>query len=89
MLLLALELIFNQWRTTKGHREMGQLKDAISAKDAADLLGVTPGRIRQFALEGKLKGSKFAGLWVFSRADVEEFSKQKRPKAGRPKHETK
>lgn len=64
---------------------MDQLDGALSAKEVSEILGVTPGRVRQFVHNGQLKGRKFGSLWVFSLADVQEFAKQDRPKVGRPK----
>lgn len=59
----------------------------MDVKEVAEVLGVTVGRVRQLASAGKLKGERPGGpdrgLWVFKRADVEEFATRPR-RPGRP-----
>ncbi len=60
----------------------------MDVKEVAAALGVTVGRVRQLATAGKLKGERMGGpdrgVWVFRRADVEEYaSRPRRP--GRPR----
>lgn len=66
---------------------MGE-SDLMDVKEVAAVLGVTVGRVRQLASAGKLKGERLGGpdrgLWVFKRADVEEYARRPRS-AGRPR----
>lgn len=60
----------------------------MDVKEAAAIIGVTVGRVRQLASAGKLKGERLGGpergLWVFQRADVVAYAA--RPsRAGRPR----
>lgn len=68
---------------------MGE-SDLMDVKEVAAVLGVTVGRVRQLASAGKLKGERLGGpdrgLWVFRRADVEEYARRPRS-AGRPRKE--
>ncbi len=57
---------------------------------AADVLGVTDGRIRQFLLEGRLRGEKLPlgedeehHPWLIPKAELRRFQKVDRP-TGRP-----
>jgi excisionase family DNA binding protein len=56
--------------------------DVIDVKAAARLLGVTPGRVRQYIEGGALPAERLGDrAWMLKRADVEVF---KRPPMGRP-----
>jgi len=59
----------------------------MDVKEAAAIIGVTVGRVRQLAAAGKLKGERLGGpergLWVFRRADVVAYAARPR-RAGRP-----
>ena len=52
--------------------------DLMDVKEAAAIIGVTVGRVRQLAAAGKLKGERLGGpergLWVFQRADVVAYA---------------
>ena len=56
--------------------------DLLDVKQAAEVLGVTPARVRQLAGEGRI-GQKVGARWVFTRENLEAFAKLDRP-AGRP-----
>ncbi len=62
----------------------------MDVKEAAAALGVTAGRVRQLAQAGQLPGTRLGGpdrgVWVFRRADVEQFARVKR-RPGRPRKE--
>ena len=62
--------------------------DLMDVKEAAAIIGVTVGRVRQLAAAGKLKGERLGGpergLWVFRRADVVAYAARPR-RAGRPR----
>lgn len=62
----------------------------MDVKEVAAALGVTAGRVRQLATAGKLKGERLGGpdrgVWVFRRADVEEYARRPR-RPGRPRKE--
>jgi hypothetical protein len=59
--------------------------DAISAANAAVIIGCTPGRVRQLAREGLLRSIKIGErVWAVSRVDAEKLAL--RPAAtGRPR----
>jgi len=64
--------------------------DLLSVDEAARLIGVTSGRIRQLLSSGELRGEKFRNLiWQIRRSDAEKFANQPegpgRPRSGRPK----
>lgn len=57
------------------------LNEVVSAEQAADVLGISPGRVRVLIRAGRLPASKFAGRWVVQRDDL-QFVQERRP--GRP-----
>lgn len=58
--------------------------DALTTKQAADRLGVTPGRIRQLVLDGRLPAQKL-GRDLFIRP--EDLDRLERRRPGRPRKE--
>ena len=56
--------------------------DLVPIDEAASVLKVTPGRVRQFCREGRL-GQQIAGRWVIPRDELEQFRKIPRD-PGRP-----
>lgn len=59
----------------------------LTTEDVADKLGVTPGRVRQFVVDGRLVPEKKIGQVLFFDADkVAEFAEKPR-NVGRPKTE--
>ncbi len=62
------------------HEEGSQL---MNTSEAADLLGLSVGRVRQLAIDGKLRGERVGRDWVFVRSVVEEFARRPR-RRGRP-----
>ncbi|CAN5441273.1 hypothetical protein BH10CHL1_BH10CHL1_17920 [soil metagenome] len=65
--------------------DMTALETALTAEQAAEILGLTSARVRQFVRAGKLHGVKLAETWFFTPQAIEEFKKVPRAKAGRPK----
>lgn len=61
---------------------MENLTDRVTTKEAARILGVTDGRVRQMALKGQLRARRFGRALTFSRSEVESLRGRK---AGRPK----
>ncbi|MBT9153050.1 MAG: hypothetical protein DDT35_01277 [Firmicutes bacterium] len=64
------------------------MRGFVTVAEAAEILGVTPGRVRQFVMTGRLLpaervGRFGAGLCLFRRHDVERFGRIPRL-AGRP-----
>lgn len=58
----------------------------VTTEEAARIIGVSTGRIRQFVQEGRLTPrEKTDSDHYFKRADVEAFAKKKRERTGRPK----
>jgi excisionase family DNA binding protein len=63
---------------------MENLTDRVTTKEAARILGVTDGRVRQMILKGQLRAKRFGRALTLSRRDVESIRGRK---AGRPKKE--
>ncbi len=61
---------------------MENLIDRVTTKEAAQILGITDGRVRQMILRGQLPAKRFGRALTLSRSDVESL---RRRKAGRPK----
>lgn len=61
------------------------MDDYLTTEYAAEYLGVTPSRIRQFILENRLKSKKFGRDHLIKKSDLEVFSKSGKKKRGRPK----
>ena len=59
------------------------LRRMTSTAEAAEILNVTPIRVRQLIDQGRLKASRFNGQYVLDRAEVEQFAKIPR-KPGNP-----
>lgn len=49
----------------------------LTAKQAAERIGVTDARVRQLAIAGKLPGTKHGRDWVFDEADVDAYRREK------------
>ena len=64
---------------------MENLTDRVTTKEAARILGVTDGRVRQMILKGQLPAKRFGRALTMSRSDVESLRGRKpgRPKKGR------
>ena len=54
----------------------------VSVNEAAEALGVTPGRVRQFCRDGRL-GQQVGDRWVIPRDELNQFAKIPRDH-GRP-----
>ena len=54
--------------------------ELISLADAASIYGFTPDHLRHLAHRKRLKAKKIGGVWLTTRANVEEYieSRQKR-----------
>ncbi len=59
----------------------------LTAKQAAEKLGVNDSRIRQLISSGKLQAEKYGNLWLIEEKDLE--SVQDRKPTGRPAKEKK
>jgi hypothetical protein len=44
----------------------------VSVKDASEEYGYSESHIRNLLAQGKLKGEKFAGVWIVDRQSVQE-----------------
>jgi excisionase family DNA binding protein len=64
---------------------MEDLTNRITTREAAQLLGVSDGRVRQMILKGQLSAKRFGRALTLSRSDVETLRRRKvgRPKKGR------
>lgn len=71
-------------KETTGTGDLGQY---ITSTQAAEILGVSAARVRQFVQEGRLKAyhpEPGRRDNFFKRADVEAFDKEPRERTGRP-----
>ncbi|KKM88427.1 hypothetical protein LCGC14_1258770 [marine sediment metagenome] len=59
--------------------------DFLTVSEAAELIGVTEGRVRQLLKSGDLLGEKFGTQWVITRAEVDRFAQIPPPAVGRPR----
>lgn len=57
----------------------------LTVSEAAELIGVTEGRVRQLLKSGDLVGEKFGTQWVITQAEVKRFAKIPPPAVGRPR----
>jgi len=56
----------------------------LTTKEAADYLGLSPSRIRQFIAYGRLKSKKHGRDHLILRSDIEYFAAISRQRTGRP-----
>jgi site-specific DNA-methyltransferase (adenine-specific) len=57
----------------------------ITTKRAAELLGITPVRVRQFIQQGRLRSEKQGRDHLLEEAEVQRFDREGRRKRGRPR----
>jgi excisionase family DNA binding protein len=64
---------------------MENLNNRVTTKEAAQILGVSDGRVRQMILKGQLSAKRFGRALTLSRSDVETLRGRKvgRPKKGK------
>jgi len=55
------------------------IRDLLTYREAAEIIGVSPARVRQFVMEGRLKPIKPQREVFLDKDDVEAFAKEKRP----------
>ena len=60
----------------------------MDSRDVAEMLGVTPGRVRHLIAAGDLHPRRVGWVWVFTKSDVERYI-EKRPPRGRPRKDSK
>ncbi len=61
---------------------MGKL---YTTESAADYLHVTPGRVRQLIIEGRIKSEKFGRDHLIPENELKRYAAVGKKKAGRPK----
>lgn len=61
------------------------MEKLLNTKQAADLLGVTEARIRQFIYDQRLPAQKIGRDHVIKQADFKDFQANGRKTTGRPK----
>ena len=59
----------------------------LTTEEAANYLGVTPSRIRQFIAEDRLVSEKYGRDHMIKESILKEFAKNGKKKRGRPKKE--
>lgn len=55
------------------------LSQWLTVAEVAEVLGVSPCRVNQFLLAGRLRGEKFGAVWAIARAECDRFAKLPRP----------
>lgn len=55
----------------------------MTTQEVASLLGVNEQRVRWLVAHGRIPAQKIGRDWLFERAAVEEYNRQRKP-AGRP-----
>lgn len=56
----------------------------LTVNEVAELLGLSPVRVRALAATGELQADKLGRDWIFSMAVVEKVARMPRKRAGRP-----
>ena len=59
------------------------IRKALTTEQAAERLQVSVSRVRQFLLQGRLRGLKFGTPWAIDPDDLAEFAKLER-RTGNP-----
>lgn len=59
------------------------IADKMTAREAAVFLDVTPGRIRQLAVEGVLEAQKFGPILTFQIDDITSYRERMRARTGK------
>lgn len=62
----------------------GDMSDLFTTQNAAEYLGVTPARVRQLIVEGRLKSRKIGRDHVIEQSDLEQYAINGKMKRGRP-----
>jgi len=57
----------------------------FTTEDAAEYLGVTPSRVRQFIAEERLESEKYGRDHMIRESDLVNFARHGKKKRGRPK----
>ena len=60
------------------------MNEYLTTSEAAEYLGVTTARVRQYIKEELLESEKYGRDHLIKRKDVEDLFKDGRPKRGRP-----
>ena len=60
------------------------MNNYLTTEDAAKYLSVSPSRVRQLILEGRIKSQKLGRDHLISEADLSYFAKHGKKKRGRP-----
>ena len=60
--------------------------DLLDTKQAAEILGISVGRVRQLARNGRLHGRHVGRDWVFDHDAIQQFAAAPRLKPGRPRN---
>ncbi len=60
--------------------------ELLAGQQAADYAGFTRARLYKLAREGRL-GRQIAGVWFFTRAEIDAYKAAPKNKGGRPKYE--
>lgn len=55
-----------------------------TTESAAEYLGVTPARVRQLIMEGRLKSKKYGRDHLIKDFDLQEYTAEGKKKPGRP-----
>ncbi len=61
-----------------------QLK-LLTVTEAAALIGVTEGRLRQLLQSGAILGEKFGSQWAITEAEAQRYAAMEPPAVGRPR----
>ena len=57
---------------------VGMVEKLLSVNDVAELLGLHPQTVRDFAGDGKLPGFKVGRAWRFKPSDIEAYLERQR-----------
>lgn len=61
------------------------IKGYVTSNEAAEIANVTPGRIRQLLVEGRLKAKRLGRDWFIKRESIEAYAQSNRKPGPKPK----
>lgn len=61
------------------------MDDALTTKEAAEILGYNPNYLRELLRQGTIRARQFSGVWMIPREEVERIKALQGPKGRLPR----